>query len=72
LLFSHPATELAGATGYIYWPTVALVAPFTVLGAPLGTLLSHRIPRQQLRRVFALLLMVVGVRMLGGGLQGFV
>ncbi|MEM8810223.1 MAG: sulfite exporter TauE/SafE family protein [Cyanobacteria bacterium P01_G01_bin.38] len=70
LLFSHPATQLAGATGYIYWPTVALVAPFTMLGAPLGTILSHRIPRQQLRKVFALLLLVVGVRMLGGGLQG--
>ncbi|MEM9164143.1 MAG: hypothetical protein AAGC54_13880 [Cyanobacteria bacterium P01_F01_bin.4] len=43
-----------------------------MLGAPLGTILSHRIPRQQLRKVFALLLVVVGLRMLGGGLQGFV
>jgi uncharacterized membrane protein YfcA len=69
LWFSPHYTQISGATGYIYWPAVALVAPFTILGAPLGTMLSHRLPAQQLKRVFALLLMFIGLRMLGDGFQ---
>ena len=58
--------QIHWSTGYIYWPAIALVAPFTVLGAPLGTLLSHRIPAELLRRIFALLLLGVGSKMLLG------
>ena len=69
LLFSQGYTDISWATGYIYWPAVALVAPFTVLGAPIGTRLSHVISPQQLRRIFGLLLVVIGLRMFSGGLQ---
>lgn len=69
LLFSQGYTDIAWATGYIYWPAVALVAPFTVLGAPIGTKLSHTISPQHLRRIFGLLLVVIGLRMFGGGIQ---
>ena len=69
LLFSQGYTDISWATGYIYWPAVALVAPFTVMGAPIGTRLSHVISPQQLRRIFGLLLVVIGLRMFGGGIQ---
>ena len=69
LLFSQGYTDIAWASGYIYWPAVALVAPFTVLGAPIGTKLSHVISPNQLRRIFGLLLVVIGLRMFSGGLQ---
>ncbi|MEL6129704.1 MAG: sulfite exporter TauE/SafE family protein [Cyanobacteria bacterium J06627_3] len=69
LLFSQGYTDISWATGYIYWPAVALVAPFTVIGAPIGTKLSHSISPQQLRRIFGLLLVVIGLRMFGGGIQ---
>ncbi|EKV00899.1 putative permease [Leptolyngbya sp. PCC 7375] len=69
LLFSQGYTDISWATGYIYWPAVALVAPFTMLGAPIGTQLSHIISPQQLRRIFGWLLVVIGLRMFGGGIQ---
>ncbi len=69
LLFSPGYATISWTTGYIYWPAVALVAPFTMMGAPIGTRLSHRISPQQLRRVFALLLVTIGLRMFSGGLQ---
>ncbi|MEO0647264.1 MAG: sulfite exporter TauE/SafE family protein [Cyanobacteria bacterium J06650_10] len=65
-LLSPTDPQIHWSTGYIYWPAIALVAPFTVLGAPLGTLLSHRVPADQLRRIFAVLLLGVGGKMLLG------
>ncbi|MEM9088698.1 MAG: sulfite exporter TauE/SafE family protein [Cyanobacteria bacterium P01_F01_bin.53] len=67
-LLSPTDPQIHWSTGYIYWPALALVAPFTVLGAPLGTLLSHRVPAEALRRIFAVLLMVIGGKMLLGSL----
>lgn len=69
LLLSPGYTDISWSTGYIYWPAVALVAPFTMIGAPIGTQLSHSISPQQLRRIFGLLLLVIGLRMFGGGIQ---
>ncbi|MEM9805931.1 MAG: sulfite exporter TauE/SafE family protein [Cyanobacteria bacterium P01_D01_bin.56] len=71
LLFSQGYTDIDWATGYIYWPAVALVAPFTMIGAPIGAQLSHIISPQQLRRIFGWLLVVIGLRMFGGGVQFF-
>ncbi|MEM9978617.1 MAG: TSUP family transporter [Cyanobacteria bacterium P01_D01_bin.2] len=48
---------------------MALVAPFTVIGAPIGTKLSHVVSPQQLRRVFGLLLVAIGLRMFSGGIR---
>ncbi|MBE7383470.1 MAG: sulfite exporter TauE/SafE family protein [Leptolyngbya sp. SIO1E4] len=52
------------STGTIYWPAVALVAPFTMLGAPLGTRLCHQVPSHHLKRWFAAFLLLLGVRLL--------
>lgn len=56
----------AWATGYVYWPAFAVLAPTTVLFAPVGARLTHALPVRLLRRGFAVFLAIVGVRMLLG------
>ena len=54
-------------TGYLYWPAIGMIALASMLPAPLGARLAHRLPFRQLRRLFALLLLVVAADMLIGG-----
>lgn len=68
LLMAGQAEPIPWATGYIYWPAVALVAPCTMLGAPLGTYLSHVLPGQRLKMLFALFLLLLGLRLMGSSL----
>src|SRR5690606_24929605 len=49
------------ALGYVYLPAALGVAMASVLSAPLGTRLAHRITGTALRRVFALFLLLVRV-----------
>ncbi len=57
------------ATGFIYWPAVAGIVLSSVPLAPLGARLAHHLPRPVLQRLFALFLLMVGVKMvLHGGL----
>ncbi len=53
-----------GNTGYIHWPAAAAIAAASVLTAPLGAHLTHTLPVKLLKRLFALLLIAVAVRML--------
>ncbi|MCS4505918.1 hypothetical protein KBTX_01123 [wastewater metagenome] len=63
----HATSELpSGATGFVYWPAVAGLAAASVLLAPVGARLASRLPQHILKRAFALLLVVVGVRLLWG------
>ena len=50
-------------TGFIYWPAVASIVLASVPLAPLGARLAHYLPRPALQRVFALSLLLVGVKM---------
>lgn len=50
--------------GYVYLPAAACIAFFTVVTAPLGVALSHRIPAATLKRGFGAFLLVVAGRML--------
>jgi len=52
------------SVGYVYLPAVGLIALFTVLMAPVGVALSHRIPAPTLKRCFGALLFLVAGRML--------
>ena len=54
------------ATGYVYWPAVAGIAVASYLVAPYGARLAHRLPPQLLRRIFAVVLSLIGLRMLFG------
>lgn len=53
----------AGSFGYASLVGVAALVPTTVLAAPWGVALAHRLDRVWLRRAFALFLAVTGVRM---------
>ena len=59
------------STGTIYWPAVALVAPFTMMGAPLGARLCHQLSSSNLKRWFAAFLLFLSVRLLIEATQSF-
>lgn len=50
--------------GYIYLPALIGIATASVLTAPLGSAISHRLPIPMLKKAFAALIIVVGLRML--------
>ncbi len=49
--------------GYVSWPAWAMIIPFSVLLAPLGAKMAHVLPVDMLRRVFALFILLVGIKM---------
>ncbi|ACL73502.1 protein of unknown function DUF81 [Thioalkalivibrio sulfidiphilus HL-EbGr7] len=54
----------AWSAGYIHGPALAGIAIASFLTAPIGARLTHRLPVPLVRRLFALLLMGLGVKML--------
>lgn len=54
------------SSGYIYWPAFAGIVLASVIFAPLGARLAHSLPATQLKRLFALFLAFLGLRMLLG------
>ncbi|MFC2990911.1 sulfite exporter TauE/SafE family protein [Halomonas tibetensis] len=52
------------AMGYIYLPALLLMAPLSILTAPIGARLAHRLPVGILKRVFAFMLMALALQML--------
>lgn len=56
----------ADALGYVFWPGFAGVATATLLLAPVGARLAHRWPERITRRLFALLLVGLGLHMILG------
>lgn len=55
-------------TGFIVWPAMAAITLASVLLAPTGAALAHRLPRRVLQQVFAAFLLLVGARMLWSSL----
>ncbi len=55
-------------TGFIVWPAMAAITLASVLLAPTGAALAHRLPRRVLQRVFAAFLLLVGGKMLWSSL----
>ncbi|MFC3130877.1 sulfite exporter TauE/SafE family protein [Coralloluteibacterium stylophorae] len=51
----------AGGIGYVYLPAAACIAAASVLAAPWGTRLAHRVSPLMLRRIFAVFLLLVAV-----------
>jgi uncharacterized membrane protein YfcA len=54
----------AGATGYLYWPALPGIVLASVLFAPIGAHLAHTLPIVMLKRIFALLLLAIGGKLL--------
>jgi uncharacterized membrane protein YfcA len=49
--------------GFLYLPALIGIAVTSILTAPLGARIAHKLPVAQLKRVFAILLYVMGARM---------
>jgi uncharacterized membrane protein YfcA len=56
----------SASLGYVYLPALILVAAASMLAAPWGARVAHRLPVKRLRIVFALVLYAVAARMLAG------
>lgn len=56
----------AMSSGYLYWPAFAGIVAASVLFAPVGARLAHALPGATLKKVFALFIGVLGIRMLWG------
>ncbi|PMR74032.1 sulfite exporter TauE/SafE family protein [Billgrantia endophytica] len=53
----------SAALGYVYLPALLLMAPLSILTAPLGARLAHRLPVATLKRVFAVMLVILAAQM---------
>jgi uncharacterized protein len=56
----------AGALGYVYLPALVLIVVTSMLAAPLGARLAHRLPVKRLRLVLALVLYAMAAKTLAG------
>jgi uncharacterized membrane protein YfcA len=50
--------------GYVYLPAMLCIISTSMIFAPVGAKLAHQLPIQTLRRIFAFVLLFVGLRML--------
>ena len=54
----------AHTIGYIHWPSLVSIAMASVLFAPMGAKVAHKLPVPRLKKVFAGLLFILGTKML--------
>ncbi|AGA89414.1 putative permease [Thioflavicoccus mobilis 8321] len=53
------------STGFVYWPAVAAMLLASVPAAPVGAHFAHTLPVDLVKRIFAVLVILVGLRLLG-------
>lgn len=59
------ATDLPEySLGYVYWPAVVAMATASLFTARIGASLAHKLPVKLLRKLFALVLVILAVQML--------
>jgi uncharacterized membrane protein YfcA len=65
ILTGLEVADLPGPSiGYIYFPALVGIVCASMLTAPLGARLAHWLPVPKLKRIFAVLLLVVGTKMM--------
>ncbi len=67
LLGLNAADLPPGSLGYVYLPAFFSIVATSLVTSPLGAKLAHRLPTKVLRRLFALSLAVMGLKLLYGG-----
>ena len=50
--------------GYVHWPTALAIMVFSYMSAPLGVKVSGKLEQKQLKRVFAVFLILVSIKLL--------
>lgn len=58
----------AHSLGYVYLPAFAGISLSSIVFARIGVRLAHQLPGAVLKKVFAVLLVMVGIRMISGAL----
>jgi uncharacterized membrane protein YfcA len=67
LIAGHDATSLpAGAYGFIYLPALAATVAASMLTAPVGARVAHRLPVPAIKKIFAVMLIFLIAKMLHG------
>ncbi|AWB65598.1 hypothetical protein C2869_03725 [Saccharobesus litoralis] len=65
LIFGHtPADAPVGTVGLVNWLGFVCIVPLTVLFAPVGAALAAKLNATKLKKIFALVLLITGLRML--------
>ncbi len=59
----HQAELPPGSFGYVNGLAVAVIIPVSLILSPIGVHVSHTMPRERLRRIFAVVLVLVSIRM---------
>ncbi len=57
----------AGSLGYVYLPAFFGIVASSIPVAPLGAALAHRLPAQRLKQLFAIILLLIALRILHAG-----
>lgn len=63
LYFGLGKVNFPNAWGYIYLPAFIAIGAMTVIFAPLGAKLAHRLPSRRLGKIFAVVLILTGLLM---------
>ncbi len=64
-LFANPGGAVPPYSfGLINLPALAVLAPVTMLTAPQGAKLAHKLPAPKLRRIFSIFLFLIAIRMI--------
>ncbi|MDH5436855.1 MAG: sulfite exporter TauE/SafE family protein, partial [Gammaproteobacteria bacterium] len=63
MIFGQPDQTLNGTwqTGFVHWPAFWGIVSTSIIVAPMGALLAKRLPINRLRRLFALVLLMVAL-----------
>ena len=56
----------SASTGYVYWPAVIGIVLTSSPFARIGAALAHRLPAAWLKRIFALFMLLIGIKLLVG------
>jgi hypothetical protein len=54
----------ANHIGYVYWPAMIAIAIGSMITAPFGAFLAHKLPTKVIKRIFAVLLIIVAVKII--------
>ncbi len=60
----HVTEPLNYLLGFVYWPAVLLISAASFFTAPLGVKLVHQLPVTTIKKIFALLLVMLSLKML--------
>ncbi|MBN9287689.1 MAG: hypothetical protein BGO43_02740 [Gammaproteobacteria bacterium 39-13] len=65
ILVGWKASGLPAMTlGFVYWPVALLLGIASLIGAPVGVYLAHRLPVPVIKRIFGGILLIIAWRML--------